>query len=319
VIWGKTKKVRAPETGKRIYRRRPESEWRRVEVPEQRIVSEKLWTRTLERIHMVRDLYGVADGKRRGRAAASPYLFTGLLECSECGGSITIVSDRSRNREDSRYGCSAHAQRGKAVCTNALLVRRAELEPQLLGGLRERVIHPDVVDYTLKRFEEEIAKALTTRLKDTDDLRREESELERGMANQLRGVADGYSPYITAAIATLEAQLAAVRSRIDASNPQRGNLQLRDTRRFVTARVSELSALWDGEPRIAREEIAKHVRKISLQPRLRTYVATGTWDWLGVLGRAAVMMVPGARIELATPAFSGRRSTSELPRHGGVC
>jgi hypothetical protein len=26
-------------------------------------------------------------------------------------------------------------------------------------------------------------------------------------------------------------------------------------------------------------------------------------------------MVPGARIELATPAFSGRRSTSELPRH----
>jgi hypothetical protein len=95
VIWGKTKKVRAPETGKRIYRRRPESEWRRVEVPEQRIVSEKLWTRTLERIHMVRDLYGVADGKRRGRAAASPYLFTGLLECSECGGSITIVSGRS--------------------------------------------------------------------------------------------------------------------------------------------------------------------------------------------------------------------------------
>ena len=25
-------------------------------------------------------------------------------------------------------------------------------------------------------------------------------------------------------------------------------------------------------------------------------------------------MVPGARIELATPAFSGRRSTNELPR-----
>ncbi len=31
---------------------------------------------------------------------------------------------------------------------------------------------------------------------------------------------------------------------------------------------------------------------------------------------ADVRMVPGARIELATPAFSGRRSTSELPRHG---
>jgi hypothetical protein len=29
-------------------------------------------------------------------------------------------------------------------------------------------------------------------------------------------------------------------------------------------------------------------------------------------------MVPGARIELATPAFSGRRSTNELPRLWGA-
>jgi site-specific DNA recombinase len=319
VIWGKTKKVRSPETGKRIYRRKPESDWRRVEVSEQRIVSDKLWKRTHERIHLVREFYGVADGKRRGRAAASPYLFTGLLECSECGGSITIVSGRCRNREDSRYGCSAHAQRGNSVCKNGLLVRRAELERQLLGGLQERVLHPDVVDYTLKRFEEEIAKSLVARSKRGDDLQRQEGDLERSIANQLRGLADGYSPAITAAIATLEVQLAEVRSRIQASNPKKVNVQLRDTRRFVTDRLRDLSALWNGEPRIAREEIAKHVRKIRLEPRLRTYVATGTWDWLGVLGSAATMMVPGARIELATPAFSGRRSTSELPRHGGVC
>ena len=41
--------------------------------------------------------------------------------------------------------------------------------------------------------------------------------------------------------------------------------------------------------------------------------------YLGRSGRQPMGMVPGARIELATPAFSGRRSTSELPRHGGVC
>src|SRR5712664_4092313 len=32
-------------------------------------------------------------------------------------------------------------------------------------------------------------------------------------------------------------------------------------------------------------------------------------------GEEKTKLVPGARIELATPAFSGRRSTSELPRH----
>jgi len=36
-----------------------------------------------------------------------------------------------------------------------------------------------------------------------------------------------------------------------------------------------LSVLWDGEARIAREEIAKHVQKITLKPVFRTYVATG--------------------------------------------
>jgi hypothetical protein len=68
-------KIRSPETG--IYSRKPESEWRRIEIPEQRVISEELWTRTHERLKVVQDLYGVRKGKRRGRAAASPYLFTG--------------------------------------------------------------------------------------------------------------------------------------------------------------------------------------------------------------------------------------------------
>ncbi len=310
-----TDRIRSPETGKRIYRRRPASEWRRVEIPEQRIVSEELWNRTHERLQLVQDLYGVGEGKRRGRAAASPYLFTGLLECAECGGSITIASGKCRKRVDSRYGCSMHAQRGDSVCKNSLLVRRLDLERQLLAGLHERVLHPDVVDYTLKRFEEQLAKALTARRQDDADLHRQAAELERMIVNQLRGLSDGYSASITAQIAKLESELAAVRARLKMSDPQTVKLQMRDTRRFVDSRLTDLGALWDGEPRIAREEIAKHVGKITLRPILRTYFATGTWDWLGVLGSAAAMVVPGARIELATPAFSGRRSTSELPRH----
>jgi hypothetical protein len=60
------------------------------------------------------------------------------------------------------------------------------------------------------------------------------------------------------------------------------------------------------------ESLAKHVQKISLTPEGRIYITSGTRN---LLGSVAVTMVPGARIELATPAFSGRRSTGELPRH----
>jgi hypothetical protein len=297
VFWGKTKKVRSPETGKRIYQRRPSSEWRRSEIPEQRIVSEKLWNRTKERLKLVRELYGVTDGKRRGRAAASPYLFTGLLTCSECGGSITIVSGRCWKRDDSRYGCSIHAQRGDSQCKNNLLVRRLDLERQLLAGLQTRVLHPDVIDYTLKRFEEELAKALVGRDRQDGDLRRQIVELERSITNQLRGLSElGYSPSITAEIARLEKNLAQANDRLQAATPAVLKLRMRDTRRFVESRLRDLSAVWNNETRIAREEIAKHVGKIRLKPMSRTYIATGTWDWLGVLGQnAAAMVVPGAR------------------------
>jgi site-specific DNA recombinase len=88
VVWGKTYKLRSPDTKKRIYSRKNESEWRRREIPEQRIVSEDLWNRTHDRMKLVQHLYGVTEGKRRGRVVASPYLFTGLLQCSERGGSI---------------------------------------------------------------------------------------------------------------------------------------------------------------------------------------------------------------------------------------
>src|SRR5260370_36830675 len=45
-----------------------------------------------------------------------------------------------------------------------------------------------------------------------------------------------------------------------------------------------------------------------------TYLAHGKVDSSGTK-RWRERVVPGARIELATPAFSGRRSTNELPRH----
>jgi len=85
--------------------------------------SDEFWDLVQERLKLVQDLYGVRRGKRRRRAAASPYLFTGLLVCSQCGGSITIASGRCCKREDSRYGCSMHEQRGDKVCSNGLLVR----------------------------------------------------------------------------------------------------------------------------------------------------------------------------------------------------
>ena len=74
VLWEKTRKVGSPK-GARVYQHHG-AVWKS---PEQRIVSEELWNRPHKRLRLVQDLYGIREGKRRGRAAASPYL---SLDCS---------------------------------------------------------------------------------------------------------------------------------------------------------------------------------------------------------------------------------------------
>jgi hypothetical protein len=52
IFWGKMQKVRS-ESGKRINRRKPKSEWRRKEIPAQRIISDELWTAVQQRMQAV--------------------------------------------------------------------------------------------------------------------------------------------------------------------------------------------------------------------------------------------------------------------------
>jgi site-specific DNA recombinase len=276
VIWGKTYKIRSQETGKRVYRRNPPSEWRRRDTPEQRIVSDGLWAAARRRMQTAE------QRPRLSRNAGSPYLFTGLLECSICGGSITIVSGQWKRRDESRYGCSMHANRGDRVCTNNLLISRSALEKQLLGGLQAKVLHPDVIKYTISQFEEQLTHALNQRSDKAASIRQRLNEVESGIRNCTAAIAKmGLSKSLQVYLTDLEAQHSDLAERLANIEPRVVRLQLRDTRRFIYARLRELQSMLAGEPRLVRQEIAKHVEKITLTPEGRTYIASGTWDLLG--------------------------------------
>jgi site-specific DNA recombinase len=295
MLWGKTAKVRSHETGKRIYRRKPASEWRRTDVPEQRIVSDGLWDKVRDRLKVIHRLYSTENGgrPRGGRAAGSPYLFTGLLECSLCQGSITIVSGHWKKRQDSRYGCSMHAYRGDNVCRNNLLISRSTLEKQLLAGLQATVLHPDVVEYTFSRFEEQLEQLLHRQSGETAAVRRRLELVERQIRNCTEAIANmGLSNSLRTQLTDLEAEHHELTQKLTSSEPRVVRLQLRDMKRFVGARLKNLQSMWMGEGRLVRAEIAKHVEKITLTPEGRIYIASGTWD---LLASVAVTMVPGAR------------------------
>jgi hypothetical protein len=175
-----------------------------------------------------------------------------------------------------------------------------------LAGLQEKVLHPDVIDYTFARFEEELARSMNRQNSEAVAARRQLQKIEAEIRNCTRAIAsDGLSSFLRTPLASevveLETQHRDLTEKLAASEPRAMRLRLRDTRRFVELRLQSLQSMFGGEPRLVRAAIAQHVQKITLTPEGRTYIASGTWN---LLGSVAVTMVPGARIAHSSHGLS---------------
>ena len=125
----------------------------------------------------------------------------------------------------------------------------------------------------------------------------------------------GLSPFLRERLTKLETEHRDLTEKLASLEPRQLKSRLRETRKFVEARLRRLQSMLTGEPRIARAEIAKHVRKITLTPEGRIYIASGTWD---LLGGVAVTMVPGAGIARCSPRFGSVPSWQHNSRCAGT-
>jgi site-specific DNA recombinase len=283
VIWGKTVKVRS-KTGKRIYKRTTPDKWVVREIPEQRIVSEELWNSVEARIETVKQLYGEIGrkGGMQGRSVSSPYLFSGLLKCSECGANISIVSGRWRGRSDVVYGCPQNTFRGASVCANSVRVFRRVLEERLLGGLQEQIMRPEAVEYVLERFEAELVKALDNLGGELEQMRQRKEALKREVANLANAIAQGdFSPALRVALVTRERQIGDITTKLLEARPDSLHSKLRNIRSFVTFSMQNLRAILNSDVAHVRAELAKHIERITLTPTGEAYIASGTWNFVG--------------------------------------
>jgi site-specific DNA recombinase len=283
VIWGKTVKVRS-KSGKRIYKRTAPDKWVVRDLPEQRIVSGELWASVQSRIETVKHVYGEIGrkGGMQGRAVSSSYLFSGLLKCSECGANISIVSGRWRGRSDVVYGCPQNTFRGATVCTNGVRVFRRALETKLLEGLQEQILRPEAIEYVLERFEAELVRALDNLGGELDQLRRRKETLELEVANLATIIAQGdFSVALRAALVERERQISEITAELLESRPDSLRTKLRNIRSFVVSRMQDLRSILNSDVAHVRAELAKHIEKITLTPSGDTYVAWGTWNFVG--------------------------------------
>src|SRR5690606_27984886 len=124
-----------PETGKRVSRLNPESEWVITDVPDMRIIEQKLWdaVRTRQGAMKTKNTNTPIWDRRRPRT-----LFSGLMTCGNCGGGCSKVSQTN-------FGCSTARNKGKAVCDNMATISLAELERLLLDAMQNNLMDQEAL------------------------------------------------------------------------------------------------------------------------------------------------------------------------------
>jgi site-specific DNA recombinase len=90
LVWNRLRYIKSPDTGRRVSRPNPRSEWLIKEVPELRIISNELWEATKRRQEAARRVLASATGIVRVRRPQ--YLFQG----SQNAACAEVVSSSSR-------------------------------------------------------------------------------------------------------------------------------------------------------------------------------------------------------------------------------
>ncbi len=90
LVWNRVRYIKDPDTGKRVSRPNPPSDWVIAAVPELRIVDDELWNQVQARQAEMRRAASSGDPKRFNQARRPKYLFSGLTKCAECGGGYVM-------------------------------------------------------------------------------------------------------------------------------------------------------------------------------------------------------------------------------------
>jgi len=148
LVWNRQRYVKDPRTGKRVSRINPVEEWVITDVPALRIIDDALWEAAKARQASIAIQYeGQIAATRQAigmRSTVRPKsLLSGLLKCGVCGGAFTL-------RSKGRFACSAH--RDTRACDNTHTIAREALEERVIGGLKDRLMTPEMVEEAIREF-----------------------------------------------------------------------------------------------------------------------------------------------------------------------
>jgi site-specific DNA recombinase len=179
-------------------------------------------------------------------------------------------------------------QRGESVCENAVLVRRDELEQNLLKGLADSVLRVEVIDYAVARMGEALRQGHEKLNAELERLRQRKQQVEGEIKRLITAIAEGQpSQSLMAAIGERETELRTITNKLVEPGP--GSLQatLNELRNFAISRLAKIRELISHPETIdmARAVLAEHFGTFTLEPTIQdgepVYLAHGKVDFFG--------------------------------------
>ncbi len=273
--WGRTKEVRDPETGRTLTRPRPEEEWVRCENPKWRIVSPELWEKVQEQLALKRKFGIPKNGGLTRTKRSQNYLFSGLISCGACKGSINIV-DGTKGGATVWYGCSAH--RYKGACTNAITIRRDRLEEQLLSWLTGDLVQGDRLEQTVSSFCANVQKRMSKLQADARKnalnapaLRKEWEQKKQEACNitdVMATMGRNSSPMLQSRLQAAEERMQEIEqllARAKEPEPIIG-FSVDAIKENLLTKLADLKAVLTSSPQVGRQILGKYIRRITLTP-----------------------------------------------------
>ncbi len=182
LVWNRQRFIKDPATGKRQARLNPPEEWITEDVPSLRIVDDNLWQAVKERQTGLRNV-AISNGiKNLSRNKRARHLFSGMLKCGCCGGGYVQISSQT-------YGCAS--SRNKGTCANRRTIKRQELETRVLAGLKEQLLHPDLIAEYVRAYQEEFNRLAGSIRKERKKAERNLAKVQRQITQMIDAIADG--------------------------------------------------------------------------------------------------------------------------------
>jgi site-specific DNA recombinase len=184
IVWNRVKMVRDPDTGKRISRINPESEWQTSEAPHLAIIApdqfETARARKLARAHAFRTGEMMSRPKR---------ILSGLLRCGACGSGMSVHDTHGAT---TRIRCSRVRESG--TCTNALKYPLDRIECAAVEGVRKLLAHPEVLARYVEVYRQERREALAVATRSRSQFERRITGARTGVERLIDALARGTLP-----------------------------------------------------------------------------------------------------------------------------